>query len=57
MARVFLCTSHGRVFSTVGKKTGSKEYSDKYVSFFEPHTDIIVKGEGDIVYGHKTFFQ
>lgn len=29
---------------------------DKYVSIFETHTDIIVKGERDIVYGHKTFF-
>lgn len=32
------------------------ESSDKYVSIFEPHTDIIVKGERDVVYGHKTFF-
>lgn len=28
----------------------------KYVSIFEPHTDIIVKGVRDVVYGHKTFF-
>jgi len=28
----------------------------KYVSIFEPHTDIIVKGIRDVVYGHKTFF-
>lgn len=32
------------------------ESGDKYVSIFEPHTDIIVKGERDVVYGHKTFF-
>jgi len=29
---------------------------DKIFSIFEPHTDIIVKGERDVVYGHKTFF-
>ncbi|RYZ83752.1 MAG: hypothetical protein EOP04_19355 [Proteobacteria bacterium] len=32
------------------------ESGDKYISIFEPHTDIIVKGERDIVYGHKTFY-
>jgi len=29
---------------------------DKIFSIFEPHTDIIVKGLRDVVYGHKTFF-
>ena len=28
----------------------------KIFSIFEPHTDIIVKGERDVVYRHKTFF-
>ena len=28
---------------------------DKVVSIFEPHTDIIVKGQREIVYGHKVF--
>ena len=37
-------------------KKETLESGDKYVSIFEPHTDIIVKGERDIVYGHKTFF-
>ncbi|MEX0827745.1 MAG: transposase, partial [Haliea sp.] len=27
--------------------------SDKLVSLFEPHTDIIIKGQRDIAYGHK----
>lgn len=27
--------------------------SDKLVSLFEPHTDIIVKGQRDVQYGHK----
>ena len=27
--------------------------SEKIVSIFEPHTDIIVKGQRDIAYGHK----
>lgn len=27
--------------------------SEKIVSIFEPHTDIIVKGEQDVQYGHK----
>ena len=27
--------------------------SEKIVSIFEPHTDIIVKGERDVQYGHK----
>jgi len=27
--------------------------SEKLVSFFEPHTDIIVKGKRDVEYGHK----
>jgi len=27
--------------------------SDKVVSIFEPHTDIIVKGRRDTCYGHK----
>lgn len=27
--------------------------SDKIVSIFEPHTDIIVKGQRDVQYGHK----
>ena len=26
---------------------------DKLVSLFEPHTDIIVKGEREVQYGHK----
>ena len=26
---------------------------DKLVSLFEPHTDIIVKGQRDVQYGHK----
>ncbi len=28
---------------------------DKVVSIFEPHSDIIVKGQREIVYGHKIF--
>lgn len=28
--------------------------SEKIVSIFEPHTDIIVKGRRDVVFGHKT---
>ena len=28
---------------------------EKVVSIFEPHTDIIVKGQRDVVYGHKIF--
>ena len=30
--------------------------SEKLVSFFEDHTDIIVKGQRDTTYGHKVFF-
>jgi IS5 family transposase len=30
--------------------------SEKVVSFFEDHTDIIVKGQRDTTYGHKVFF-
>ncbi len=30
--------------------------SEKLVSFFEDHTDIIVKGRRDTEYGHKVFF-
>ena len=30
--------------------------SEKVVSFFEEHSDIIVKGQRDITYGHKVFF-
>ena len=29
--------------------------SEKIVSFFEDHTDIIVKGKRDTEYGHKVF--
>ena len=29
--------------------------SEKVVSFFEEHTDIIVKGRRDVQYGHKVF--
>lgn len=29
--------------------------SEKIVSIFEPHTDIIVKGRRDVEYGHKIF--
>ena len=29
---------------------------DKIVSLFEPHTDIIVKGQRDVQYGHKITF-
>jgi transposase, IS5 family len=29
---------------------------EKIFSIFEPHTDLIVKGDRDRVYGHKTFF-
>lgn len=29
--------------------------SEKVVSFFEDHTDIIVKGSRDTIYGHKVF--
>jgi IS5 family transposase len=28
---------------------------DKVVSLFEPHTDIIVKGQREVVFGHKIF--
>jgi IS5 family transposase len=28
---------------------------EKIVSLFEPHTDIIVKGQRDVVFGHKLF--
>ena len=27
--------------------------AEKIVSLFEPHADIIVKGAGDVQYGHK----
>ncbi len=30
--------------------------SEKVVSFFEEHSDIIVKGQRDTTYGHKVFF-
>lgn len=30
--------------------------SEKVVSFFEDHSDIIVKGQRDTIYGHKVFF-
>lgn len=30
--------------------------SEKIVSFFEEHSDIIVKGQRDTTYGHKVFF-
>jgi len=30
--------------------------SEKVVSFFEDHSDIIVKGQRDTTYGHKVFF-
>lgn len=36
-----------------GEKVAS---ADKVVSIFEPHTDIIVKGQRDVEYGHKVFF-
>lgn len=29
--------------------------TEKVVSIFEPHTDIIVKGQREVVYGHKIF--
>jgi IS5 family transposase len=29
--------------------------AEKIVSIFEPHTDIIVKGQREVVYGHKIF--
>jgi transposase, IS5 family len=29
---------------------------EKIFSIFEPHTDLVVKGDRDRVYGHKTFF-
>ena len=29
--------------------------AEKVVSIFEPHTDIIVKGQREVVYGHKIF--
>jgi len=29
---------------------------DKLFSIYEPHTDIIVKGQRNVVYGHKVFF-
>lgn len=30
--------------------------SEKLVSIFEPHTDILVKGQRDVVFGHKILF-
>lgn len=33
------------------------EMDQKFISIFEPHTDIILNGEHDIAFGHKTFFQ
>lgn len=30
--------------------------SEKVISFFEDHSDIIVKGQRDTTYGHKVFF-
>lgn len=36
-----------------GEKVPAEE---KILSIFEPHTDLIVKGERDVVYGHKVFF-
>lgn len=30
--------------------------SEKVVSFFEEHSDIIVKGQRETIYGHKVFF-
>lgn len=35
-----------------GEKVPAEE---KIVSIFEPHTDIIVKGQREVVYGHKVF--
>ena len=35
-----------------GESVPAKE---KIVSIFEPHTDIIVKGQREVVYGHKIF--
>lgn len=35
-----------------GEQVPAKE---KVVSIFEPHTDVIVKGQREVVYGHKIF--
>jgi len=29
--------------------------AEKIVSIFEPHTDIVIKGERDVSYGHKVY--
>jgi hypothetical protein len=42
--------THRRVFG--GEKVRA---ADKLVSLFESHTDIIVKGRWDTLFGHKIF--
>jgi IS5 family transposase len=49
LAETVLDVAHRRVVN--GEKVSS---SDKIVSIFEPHTDIIVKGGRNVVFGHKT---
>ena len=45
-----------RVIDQTQRRVFNEEHvpaSEKIVSFFEPHTDIIVKGKRDVEYGHK----
>jgi IS5 family transposase len=49
----------GRVMDQTERRVFKKEHvpaSEKVVSFFEPHTDIIVKKSRDTEFGHKVFF-
>jgi IS5 family transposase len=48
----------GKVIDQTGRRVFKGEKvpaSEKIVSFFEDHTDIIVKGRRDTEYGHKVF--
>jgi len=50
--------THGRVMDKAERCVFKGEHvpaSEKVVSFFEEHTDIIVKGGRDTEYGHKVF--
>lgn len=47
--------SSGRSSTTSRQRGEEVSASEKVVSFFEEHTDIIVKGWRDTQYGHKVF--
>src|SRR4029078_2176251 len=51
LARGVVAQTHRRVI--LGETVPATE---KVVSIFEPHTDIIVKDRRDTLYGHKVFF-